>query len=92
MEEEYQEQIDTIMDHFDFDEVLLVLRFLARHWWDPVLGLAPPTLARLRAAARKRLRDVASSGYMVVSSGGLRASNREGVLSLEFILCDWEGG
>lgn len=90
----YSDQIDEIMDWFDFDKVHKAMVATDWRWtgFDDV-----PSVEEIRADARKNLKEVIErhseeGGY--VYSGGLKASLKkydEGdVLTLEFIVSDWD--
>ena len=73
-QEAIQEQIDNIMDSFEFDKVVKMME--ATNWtWASVNGI--PTEQDLRRAARERLRDAVESGAS--SCGGFRARREHGV-------------
>lgn len=73
-----QEEIDNILDDFDFEKIHKVMEALG--WvWEPI-GSRVPTIAQLRKAARARLRDATSAdpsykdSVRIVSSGGFKAT------------------
>lgn len=81
-----QEQIDEIMDTFDFEKVHQVMRTLGITWLDSDVH---PTMTEIRKAARQLLKDVAFNvNTMFASSGGFRAEmdRNTGEISLEFVL------
>lgn len=81
-----QDQIDEIMDHFDFSRCERAMDCLDWQW----LG-QPVTTPMLRQKARELLRDVSENEYMAYcATGGLVARNDAGVLSLTFKLESWE--
>ncbi len=84
----YQEQIDEIMDWFDFDKVHETMTKLNWTWRDEGV----PKVQELRAAARRHLREVANNGddYWGSACGGFRAERHEDMLRLMFIVSEWE--
>jgi len=72
-QEAIQEQIDDIMDSFDFSRVVKMMQ--ATNWtWAGVAGI--PEERDLRRGARERLHDAVKHGESV--SGGFRAWKDEG--------------
>jgi len=78
------EQIERILDGFDFDRVKRVMEFLEWRWQRERYDL--PTYNELRKAAKTMLQDVAQESDRAQFSGGLEASNYGGYLSLKFVL------
>ena len=79
--EAYQNQIDEIMDNFDFDRVQKMMA--ATDWtWHTDEGSRMPSQPELREVARSCLRTVAERECFLVGTGGFTAINREGCLSL----------
>ncbi len=86
-----QEQIDEIMDTFDFEKVHQVMRTLGITWGDSDIN---PTMNEIKKDARRLLKDVfllLESGLVAVvaaSFGGFRAEldRNKGKISLEFVL------
>jgi hypothetical protein len=86
--EAYQNQIDEIMDNFDFDRVQKMMA--ATDWtWRKDGELYLPSQPELREAARSCLRMVVEKRCFMVGSGGFMAMNRKGCLSLYWGL-SWE--
>lgn len=82
----YQEQIDEIMDNFDFDRVHRAM--VALEWvWTGCNGRTPDK-GTLRCEARRLLRQAAKSEY--AATGGLCAENIDGYLRLSFEVDDWK--
>ena len=85
-----QEQIDEIMDTFDFEKVYQVMRTMGITWGDEIT----PSVIEIKKAARRLLKDVfllLESGHVAVvaaSFGGFRAEmdRNTGTISLEFVL------
>lgn len=89
----YQQQIDIIMDNFDFGKVAKAMKALGWRWHgcDGV-----PEEPELRKEARRLLREVADAeDFTGVSTGGFVAECHhydEGKgLSLRFQIDDWDG-
>ncbi len=81
-----QEQIDEIMDTFDFEKVHQVMRTLGITWGDSDIH---PTMREIKKSARELLKDVAFNvNAMFASSGGFHAEmdRNTGEIRLEFVL------
>ena len=75
-QEAIQEQIDEIMDTFDFERVHRVM--VSEDWtWGSGNGASVPDVTQLRIAARERLKSAARDGLS--STGGFTATRDEGV-------------
>ena len=77
-EDAIQEQIDEVMDSFDFESVEKIMQAL--NWqWATSEGMKKeiPDEYEIRRSARKRLQDAVRAGYS--SSGGFSARLIEGV-------------
>jgi hypothetical protein len=77
----FQEQIDNIMDTFDFNRVHQMMEAVGWGWGDP--AVVPDTYA-IKQDARKHLRSVAGSkreGWFA-GCGGFTALNLHGQLNL----------
>jgi len=99
-ESQFQEILDDVIDHFDFDKVHRVMEYL--DWvWVTADGSSTevPSIPRLKQAARKHLRR-AFAKNITVGSGGLEASyvppapewgdeDPYGLLELKFVL-EWQ--
>ena len=85
----FGQQVDEVLESFDFDRVHHVMETLSWTWAN--LGRVP-TRAELVTEARRLLTEL-DGRPGVHGSGGLRASYKEdGTLSLKFILCEsWSG-
>lgn len=83
-----EDQIEEILDYFDFEKVAKVMEHLNWQWF--TLGEVPGT-GPLRRRARQLLREAARQlPDITVESGGLRAKHDKwGQLSLEFIVTGW---
>jgi hypothetical protein len=81
----FERQVEEVLATFDFGRVHHVMESISWTWanLDRV-----PTLAELKAEARRLLAELDGSPG-VHGSGGLRASYKDdGTLSLKFILCE----
>lgn len=93
-----QELIDEIMDYFDFDKVHECMDALGWEWIDEPINLKElnkntysiPDVGTIRKHARRLLRQVIEENVYRVATGGLQATWHDGVLSLEFIVAEWE--
>jgi hypothetical protein len=71
-EEVIQEQIDEIMDTFEFEKVQQMMRAVNWEWFCEETGKRKvPDLYEIKKSARKRMRDAAKHGYS--STGGFSA-------------------
>lgn len=83
MSKDYQQQIDEIMDNFDFDRVHKMM--VAVDWkWGSGEDAAVPDKVKLRQTARYLLQRVVSDELYGLCTGGFFARNRNGLLSLSF--------
>lgn len=83
-----QEQIDEIMDRFDFHKVHRVMEFLGWEWG----GDGVPDVPAIRQRARYLMNEVASNDFRATSTGGLRAEFWGGYLRLSFEVESWDAG
>lgn len=74
-QEAIQEQIDEIMDTFEFERVAAWMEFSKWGWADGHETVVPDLYA-IKREARARLREAARFGY--TSTGGFTAKMREG--------------
>ena len=72
-QEAIQEQIDEIMDSFDFEEARKIMKALNRQWHEEGI----PDIYTLRTAARKHLKKAAEIGG-TSATGGFTAIYMEG--------------
>jgi len=83
------EQIDNIMDYFEFGNVQKMME--AVDWkWGRVGGV--PVEGELRVFARELLQQAVRNGSSYLSSGGFTVRNEGVVLSLAFEASSWEAG
>lgn len=72
---EYQDDIDDLIDNFDFDKVETVMQALDWKWSNGDKTLSVPTIPRMRKTARNILREAAKmaiqtkQGYSVATGG-----------------------
>lgn len=85
-----QEDIDYILDNFDFEKVKIVMDCLEWYW---VSCDAIPSIGGMRKCVRELLKETLSEGVKnkkdtQISTGGFRASycREEDLLELEFIV------
>lgn len=87
---DYGQQIDNIMNNFDFIRVRKTMVTLA--WkWSGEQGLYQPNIDDLRRSARHTLMTVVNTCARSISSGGFIARREDGILSLSFVVSDWNG-
>lgn len=89
-------EISEIMDNFDFDKVLDVMRYLDWNW-----GMSVPTMDEIKENAFRLLVHASTNvpedgtGFYSISSGGFCATSYIGAdtnkaeLELEFVLSSW---
>lgn len=82
-----QDQIDEIMDNFDFHKVQRVMEFMDWTWMGE-----PPGAPALRKRARSLLKEVVEKDRLYAAQGGLRAEHMLGRLRLSFVLECWDAG
>lgn len=86
--EYWQEMADEIMDNFDFDAVHRCMALLDWTWYD--CG-GVPEKADLRRKCRAWLREAIATGRGTATGGfKTRIDRAEGVLTLQFILHEWD--
>lgn len=87
--EEKERRIEEVLDNFDFQKVLKVMRLLNWKWATKNGDLKVPSLYQIMSTANMLLNDVVhyigTNGHKEASCGGLKASvNAKGDLSLSF--------
>jgi len=83
-QEKKQQMIDEIMDSFEFEKVHKTM--VALDWrWVGVEGV--PDILAIRKFARNCLKY--AFHYGLYGCGGFRATYKEGILALEFIVEAW---
>ena len=95
-----RDEIENVLDEFDFATVHKVMEFLEWNWFGAMDGI--PTLSEIRKSARRLLievaNDVARNNEIDAQSnratGGLRAEAYKGdektYLKLSFELAEWD--
>ena len=81
--------IKKILKNFDFGKVHRVMENLNWYWNDTKDG-GVPTVEDLKSQAKDLLKKVTEGNYKVISSGGFEAEYRDEVLTLKFVLEEWE--
>ena len=72
---DYQDDIDDLIDNFDFDRVETVMQALDWKWANPESHPSVPTVPQMRKTARNLLREAAkmaiktNQGYSVATGG-----------------------
>lgn len=79
------EQIDEIMDWFDFAKVAKTMETLEWSWND--IGI--PTEPDIRKQARQMLKEAVAKKHGL-ASGGFWVRYDGDVLQLQFVVADWE--
>lgn len=89
-----QEQIDEIMDWFDFERVADFMKKVDWKWAPGAsMTFGSPTVQELRSEARRMLNHLYRATCVEISCGGLVARlARDGYLSLTFEVTSWECG
>ena len=87
-EEYWRDMLDEIMDYFDFEKVHKCMVALDWVWHDTGI----PEVADIRKMARTLLRCCIETKTKCNATSGLKASidRKKGVLSLEFIVTEWD--
>lgn len=81
--------IKKILKNFDFEKVHRVMESLNWYWNDTKDG-GVPTVEELKSQAKDFLKRVTEGEFSVISSGGLEAEYRNKVLTLKFVLAEFE--
>lgn len=88
----YEQQIDEIMNWFDFDRVHRTMVALNWKWADCETGV--PEVGHIRERALALLREVVEQGdghqQYYIETGGFRAERVDGLLKLSFSVSTWE--
>ena len=84
----YNDQINEIMDYFDFSRVHKAMTAL--NWTWGLIGI--PDEPELRQSARKRLQETSTqhNGWYSSSGGFTASKDSDGYLSLRFDLESWD--
>ena len=88
------QHVESVLRSFEaggvFETISRLLRRERRCWW--LVGSRTPSVARLRSTARALLVEVAMKEGVSIETKGFRASNLDGMLTLEFILASAQSG
>ena len=79
--EKLKEQVDLVIERFDFIKVHKAMRAVGWTYHD-----GAPTVGRLVNTARELLRSVAEHGHTSCATGGFTASAQDDILHLEFCM------
>jgi len=74
-------EIDEILDEFDFEKVHKVMVALGWEWYDTD---GVPSIAELRKKARHLLKELVNSKHQSIGTGGFTAYMHDGLLGLRF--------
>jgi len=74
-------EIDEILDEFDFEKVHKVMTALDWEWYSTD---GVPSIAELRREARRLLKDLVNGRHQSISTGGFTAYMHDGLLGLRF--------
>ena len=85
----YDEQIEEIMNNFDFHKVRTVMRVMGWTWHEDE---HPPSIGRLRETALKLLTKLKDKDSIINSTGGFEAIKFEEELHLYFCVEEYSGG
>lgn len=80
--------IKKILKNFDFGKVHRVMENLNWTWGST--DYTVPTIEDLKSQAKDLLKKVTEGDYKVISSGGFEAEYGNEVLTLKFVLAEWE--
>lgn len=84
----YSEQIDQIMDNFDFSRVKKTMDALNWRWFD--VGGDIPSESEIRSAARQMMKQTVERKVTTLSTGGFEVTCEHGLLSLRFVVEYWD--
>lgn len=84
-----QEQINDIMDYFNFDNVAKAMAATNWTWHE---SKEPPAEPEIRTFARKLLNEILERKIKFLSTGGFTATFENEKLGLCFTLEEWEAG
>jgi len=82
-----KDDIDEIIRWFDFEKVRIAMVALDWHWHSETQA---PSTGELVLTAIKLLNRVVEEDLSAIPTGGFLAENRNGILSLKFVLTDWD--
>lgn len=86
--EYWNEMLEECLDYFDFERVHECMVALNWQWHDQGV----PSVGDIRKRSRQLLKACIDTKICANATGGLKASidREDGVLSLEFIVSDWD--
>ena len=87
MKTSYEEQIETIMNSFDFVIVCRAMQAVDWHWHDLD---HTPNVDELRQGARDLLNTIVKEDAKVMSTGGFEVTKLNNVLILKFVLEEYD--
>lgn len=79
--------VEEIIEQFDFEKVRKAMVALNWCWYGDT---NPPSIGELVLSAQKLLNEVLEEDLCALSTGGFLAENRNGLLSLLFVLEEWD--
>lgn len=89
--EQQLDQIDGIMDNFDFHKVYKVMKYLNWAWFDyKTKEYYIPDEGTIRKHARNLLKELFEKSLYSIATGGFYAEKIEDCISLKFVLTSWE--
>jgi len=84
-----KDDIDMILDEFDFEKAHKVMEFLDWNWQSKV-----PTIGDMRRIARRLLNEAAEGDITAIGTGGFQVRKRvekdKTFLTLEFVVTAWD--
>ncbi len=89
--EQQLNQIDNIMDNFDFHKVYKVMKYLNWEWYNSKIEMTLiPNECDIRIHAREMLKSLFEKELCSVECGGFRATKYDEFVKLEFIITSCE--
>ena len=86
-EKTFDELFDEILENFDWERVHKTMVFLDWDWYDKK-GSKVPTIGSIIKKAKELCLSAYNSNVDSVATGGFCATFDDGILTLEFVLCD----
>lgn len=87
MKQKHQEQIDDIMNNFDFEKVEKAMSLLNWEWHQDGLARVPYVF-RMKQTAERMLTECVNGKFVKISTGGFKASYENDILRLSFELAN----
>ena len=81
-----EEHINYILNHFDFNKVRKIMKYLKWTW---VGSNNSPSISELRDQAEDLLNQVYDTNSRWIATGGFKASKYHDFMELEFVVTDW---